>query len=192
MANFYDSVKQKVDNTMIDIKDFGRYHKYTISESDPVGVFKLKKIHNSRYEEFYNNILAPRSSEGKILCSTASFLWIVHEDVREVLGTYKHLEHLRQTDKALVDYWLKEFERPIEELYPYGVNTISSAYGMIIDYYREWFVRQKYERIYSKGTCFDEWFDLAENNKTLLEGQETPFDIEAVADKAKILMQIRN
>ena len=192
MASFYQSIDEKVDNTIIDIKDFGKYHKHVLSETDPMGVFKVKKLNNARYEDFFSQILKPRSKDGKILCSTASLLWIVFEDSREVLNTYKNIKHLRPMDKELVNFWIKEFEKPIEELYEYGINTISSAYGIVIDYYRDWAVKEKYDRIYSKGDKFDEWFKLAENNKSIIQGDDIPFDIKTISEKAKIMIQVRN
>jgi len=92
----------------------------------------------------------------------------------------------------LAQYWIKEFEKPIEELFLYGCNSISSAYGILIDYYRDWLVKEKYDRIYSKTTDFNEWVRLVDNNKTLMEGGDVPFNMADVADKASKIIKIRN
>ena len=61
----------------------------------------------------------------------------------------------------------------------------------MIDYYRDWFTREKFERIYSKSSEFSDWLELAEKNKDLIEGQEIPFDIKKVCEKAQAIINVR-
>lgn len=190
----YKSIEEEVDKQMIYIKDFARYHRYRLSDNDVIGAYKIKKLHNARYEKFHNDILTKYANkEGKIQAKKAGLLWIVYDEAREINSLNKMKDKLRPlVDKKIVDFWLKEFEKPIEELYIYGINTISSAYGIIIDYYRDWILREKYERVYSKGDTFDVWFEHADKNLSLMEGSETPFDMTGITEKSTILTQIRN
>jgi len=57
MTSFYQSINEKVDNTLINIKDFGTYHRYVMSESDPLNVYKLKKLANEKYDQKIGAIL---------------------------------------------------------------------------------------------------------------------------------------
>ena len=192
MASYYHVAKQ-VGETMIDIKDFSKYHRHTFNEQeDTMGVYNVKKLNNKRYDFFHENILVPRSTDGKIRCDEASMLWMVYEDAKEVLSTYDNLKYLRPIDEKLVQYWLNEFKKGITDLHEYGVNVISSGYGIVIDYHRDWFTKEKYERIYSRGKTFDEWLELARKNDLFLQGQEMPFDIHSIREKVEIMLKIRN
>lgn len=194
MASFYQDVGDKAENTPINPKDFAKYHIFRISENDKMYAYKAKTKHNERYRLFEEKILNNHlDKDGKILAKKASFLWMVFDDSREILNFVKFQENLRITDSKIAKFWIKEFtEKPIEELYDYGINVISSAYGIVVDYFREYVMMQKYERIYSKSNDFDEWFELADKNRTLMEGQEIPFDIQKISEKAKTIIAVRN
>ncbi len=194
MTTFHDDLNSKVGNIMIDIKDFPRYHRLKLTENDPMNVHKIKKLHNEKYELFHKTVLVPAAekSEGKILCSKAALMWIVYNEAKEVEMTRKCLHLFPKINMDLSKWWIKEFDRPIEDLYSYGMNVISTGYQMVIDYYKDWMFTQKWERIYSKGSSFWEWYELADNQKGLMEGQESPFDLDPVMTKAKILMSVKN
>ncbi len=191
MTSFYQDVEQKVNTTIINIEDFRKYHTNERNENDPMYLFTVKKLNNDRYEYFHETILKPRSKDGKIMCKHAADLWIVYDDSYEVLNSVKHSEHARKPVKEDVDYWVKEFEKPIEELYEYGNVVISSAYGLLIDYYRYNMIEQKYTRIYSKSDNFDDWLALLDKNRTLIQGEEVPFNIQMVTEKASTLIKTR-
>lgn len=194
MASFYQDVDEKVSNTMIDIKDFARYHVHKPRGNEKMYVYQTMMLNNEKYKDFEELVLKQHADEnGKIICKKAAFLWIVYDDSREVIRYNKHGSKLRVVDPEKAKFWIREFEeKSIDELYEYGTNTISSAYGIVIDFFREWIIEQKYERIYSQSNDYEKWFELAEQNKDLIEGREVPFDIQMVKEKATTLINVRN
>lgn len=190
--SFYQEVSEQVDNVLINPVDFKKYHTNIVKENDRMLVAAVKKLNNERYERFEKEILLPRCDvNGKIKSGLASKLWIVYEDSYEVLNTIKVVDKLRTVDHDVAQFWIKEFERPIEELYTHGVNAMSSIYGLLIEYFRQQVVIEKYERVYSKGETFDEWFELADKNWMLYNGEELPFDISKISEKAKTIIAVR-
>lgn len=193
MSSFYQMLERDVDNQIINIKDFAKYHRYVYIQTDSVLVDKVKHLKNDRYDFFEKNILQSHSDNGKIKTKDAALLWIVYEDSYEVLSAYKNRSNLRFVDPKIAQFWINEFQKPIDELFKYGSNVISSALGIVIDYYREWIVEQKYNRIYSKSEKFDDWIELAKKNQTLLNGEDVPpFDIMDIRTKAQSIIQARH
>lgn len=181
---------QKVlDETMVDIKDFRKYHTHKINEaSDTVAVMKIKNLHNARYDKFFEEILKPRANkDGKIRCELIARLWHVYQDSYEVLKCREFYDHLRLVDRKDVDYWLDIFSAPIEELYQYGSNVLSIGFGILSDYLRQWWLQEKWDRIYSKSDKFDDWLDLTENQVTFMSGQEAPYELKPIAEKFQII-----
>lgn len=193
MSSFYQMLERDVDKQIINIKDFARYHRYVYSQTDSVLVDKVKHLKNDRYDNFEKTILEKYSDNGKIKTEDATLLWMVYEDSHEILNAYKNQDHLRRVDPKIAQFWIDEFQKPINELFAYGSNVISSALGIVIDYYREWFVSQKYDRIYSKSTKFEDWIELAKKNRTLLMGEEVPnFNVQEIREKAQSIISARH
>jgi hypothetical protein len=188
---FRKDLEKAVNETLIDIKDFRRYHTYDVKGNDKMYVHAIKKRCNERYDEFFEKILKPRAnSENKIRCDVAAMLWAVFEDSNEVLGFIKVSKFIPTPEWDIVDHWLKEFQRPVEELRGVGLSAVSSAYGILVEYYKRWTVQQKYERIYSSSDKFADWVVLFEKNQTLVKGEERPFDLREIAEKIKALASV--
>jgi hypothetical protein len=200
MSSFYQLLEKQVDATLIDVRDFAKYHRHVINEQkDSIAVVKIMKMNNERYEFFEKSYLLPNSKDGKISNKEACLLWMVYEDMREVLSYHDALLKgtVRGCDEKIAKFWIGEFERPVNELYDYGPNTISSAYGAIIEYHREWFVKEKYARIYSlvsekEEDAFEKYVELARKSLLLIQGQEFPFDIMSIKEKVHVLTSVRN
>lgn len=195
MSSFYQIVSQQADETEIDIKDFRRYHIHVFEDSkDSILIRHIKKANNDRYEEFEKTHLIPASNNNKILNKNACLMWMVYEDMKEVLGTYELRKKglLKEVDEKLAQFWIEEFKKDIVDLWANGVNAVSSGYGIVIDYYRDWVVREKYTRIYSLGTTFEECIEYAKKNIDLLQGKEMPFNLMDVREKAEVILKVRN
>ena len=191
MSSFYQNVEEKVDETLVDLKDFRRYHIHKLDMNDRRYSYEVKKLTNERYETFEKMMEKFVNQDNKIQTAKLSLLWMLFDESSEILSYHKHLDELRRTDKSQVLKWIKIVEHStVQELFPYGVNVASSVYGMIIDYYREWMITQKYDRIYSKGTTIDEWFEEAQKHLPLMKGEEIPFDIQMVSEKLKTLISV--
>lgn len=184
----HKDIQRAAGNTMINVKDFTKRNRFVISPNDDKNVTSLKQQHNERYDIFLKDILMPRTKDNMIRSDDASFLWIVYTDEFETLNFKKHENKLRPINKELVDYWIDMFKKSHSELYHYGINTISSAYGLLIDYYRQWYTNQKYEKIYSKGKTFDDFLELANENIGLIDLSEEPFDMKSIASKAQMII----
>lgn len=202
MNTYQQSLNKNIDEQEIYINDFGKYHRFRITDTETSETKIIKELNNSRYEEFFQNYLKPFSTNDKITSLDANLLWYIFEDTREIFGYEKNRNYLPKSNKDLVDFWMKEFEKPIEELYMYGTNAIARALSVVVEYYREWFHNQKFERIYSKGNSIQEWFKLAKENKDLMEGIENPYSgsyssgtytlsMEDFANKARVVIGLR-
>lgn len=191
MASFYKEVNDAIDAQPIDVKDFARYHTHKIDKEDRKYSIEVKELINKMYGNFNDSILSRYATNGKIASKKASLLFVLYEDSFEVLNMMKYSGRIRTADPELAKWWIEEIGKKTPfELYSYGKNTISSAYGIIIDYFRDWMITEKYNRIYSKSNDFDEWVRLAEANSSLMSGAEIPFDISAIAEKCKAIISI--
>ena len=89
MSSFYQLLDKQVDETEIDITDFSKYHRHTFNDQqDSLSIRTVKELNNLRYTEFENKYLIPFSKNGKIKNGDATLMWIVYEDMKEVLNTY--------------------------------------------------------------------------------------------------------
>lgn len=189
--SYLESLDQELDKQLIDIKDYGMRHRFLISDKEPSEITLVKKLNNERYEKFYNEYLLPHSTNGKILLMDANLLWWLYEDMREI-PTYKtYIDKMNTPNKEYAEFWLNEFKKPIEELYYYGVSTATAALGLVLDYTRDWYFHQKYNRIYSKGNNFEEWLNIAKNHRRLMEGKERPYNIDEIKEKVRLIITFK-
>src|SRR5262245_672003 len=146
-------LEQQVSEVMIDIRDFGKYHKYELKPNDKIFAHAAKKCANARYEEFFEKALKPNAtSDGKILCGLAECLWEVFVEKELTKKYFENCEKLgKRFDETAARFWIKEFDRPIEELFHYTSAVIGSAYNLVVEYHKDWLIREKHARIYSKG-----------------------------------------
>lgn len=207
-------IDQKVREQLIDIKDFAKYHRYETKQSDPVDMYMVKKLKNDRYDYFHRYVLKPRSKDDKIHNEEASYLWIAFEDAREVITAMRLKNKFRKSDMELINFWIEEFKKPIEDLFYHGINVISSGLGILVDYYREWFAVEKFRKIYSQTLDIDEiinakelsndkltkyilkhideWYKLTMKNEKFVNESEAPFNMKEYDTKAKYIIAARH
>lgn len=192
MSAFYQLLDNQINDTLIDPKDFAKYHVYPLNDRDSVIERRVKEIHNKDYHKFEQEHIIPYCVDGKIKAGDAALRWMVFEDEKEVRMTRLMLTSgfIHPVDEGVARFWLKEFEKDIDELYKYGKNVISSGFSCVVDYFREWFVNEKYERIYKGSSSFEEYLQRALKYKDLLEGKEIPFDLQKIRYKSNILLKI--
>lgn len=195
MSAFYQLLDQQIGSTPIDPKDFAKYHLYPLDDRDSLIERRVKELKNKEYYAFEKEHLLPFCVEGKIKSGEASLRWMVFEDERDVRMTRLMLTDglIQKGDERIGKFWIKEFEeKDINDLCKYGKNVISSGFSHVIDYFREWFVNEKYERIYKGSSTFEEYVQRAAKHKDLLEGKEIPFDLQKIRYKVNILLKMPN
>ena len=187
------SFSQMVDEQLIDITDFSKYHLHKLNENDMRYAYEVKEEVNKMYQTFHETILKKHADkDSKIPTKKGALLWVLYEDSFEVMNMVKHKSLLREVDDSIPKWWIEEItgKSPVQLFSTYGKNTISSAYGIIIDYYRDWVINQKYTRIYSKSKNFDDWIELASQNMSLMNCEEQPFDMKKIEEKCKTIIAV--
>jgi hypothetical protein len=186
--------QEELDKQLVDIKDVAKYYRHRLDPNDRKLAYELKEHFNNLYKTFEEQIL-PRfaNKEGKITTKMVSILWVIYEDSHEVLNFIKNSSKvIRLTDPELAKWWINEFNtKSVVELFGYGKNAVSAGYSIVLDYYRDWMVNEKYNRIYSQSNDFDEWVKLADKNITLMNDEEFPYDLRDLHAKAKTILATR-
>lgn len=192
MTDYRNYLDQQVSEVVVDINDFGKRFLQPIQPNEKVYTLAAKNYANARYEDFFQNVLKPNAdAEGRIVCGKAALLWEIFIEKQLCIKYFECSAHLKNVfDENVVKFWLKEFERPVEELFHYTSAIISTAYYLITEYHKDWLIKQKYEKVYSTSNDYAVLVDKLKMFKEITK-QEIKYDMRMIGEKVKTMIDCK-
>lgn len=178
---------EDIYNLPISIEDAASMLRKNISKNEKPYVAEVMKINNRLIDEWKKCVLVKiADKDGKVRSGRVAGSWLVFEEGK-CIQKYMELRKdglMPEYNMKAVDYWKDFFqELNVSEIKSHGWGVVAKGWSYLSSYIQDYYVLQKWERLYSKD---DDPFYWEKNHfliNGLSKGEEHPFwDEETLKD----------
>ena len=172
----------------IDIKSLADMFKVEIPANDKIYDAKVKELNNEYVDRWRDELLAKCCDKKEnVIVTTGMDLWEVWNQGHEIRGAYGCLEFTPDPTPEQLKWWRDVFDQSIKEIYQIGRPAIAFGYGVLVNAYKNWMIREKYQRVFFDEDCV-EWYERYQHQHKLFNNEEYLFDLKPYAEKLHSVM----
>ncbi len=167
----------------IDIKSLAHMFKVTIGVNERRLDAQVKELNNKYVDDWRDNLLSKCcNKKQQVIVTKGMDLWEVWNQGHEIRGAYKCLAYTPDPSPDQLKWWKDTLDQDIETIYSLGRPAIAFGYGILVSAYKNWMIRQKYERVFFDDNI-TEWYERYQHNFKLFNQEEQLFDLRPYAEK---------
>ena len=167
-------------NEPIAIADAASLLRHQIRKNEKAYEAVLMKMNNNLVDRWYEEVLTKIADKsGRIPCGKVWPSWLVFLEGVYIGEYVKNLDKRPQITEEQIKWWLNFFTKAtIEDLHVTGAPLVGEGWALLTMAIRHYFVREKWDKIYSKSNDPRVWDRLANENIGLSQGRPLPYNID--------------
>jgi len=194
------AAEEQMDLTMMSmpmkISDAASMCRRPISKNEPPYEAEVKKMNNSRVDEWYESVLMKLAdASGRIPAGRAYGCLTYFLEGKEAIAYQKFRKHLITYPKEQVMFWINFFkDATMKDLYEAGTGVVSTGWSIIKGAIRNHFVDEKWKVVYCESDDPLVWDKLANDHPHVMNGRPMPFglsitDLNDISTKVVAFLQ---
>jgi hypothetical protein len=166
-------------NAPISTLDAASMYRRKVTPNMPPYDAMIIKLNNNLVDEWEETVLKKiADKQCRVPCSKVHFSWSVFAEGKELWSRQQFQRYLPQIPDEVAVYWVNVFHtNSVEQLHSFGLGLLAYGWLLLSTAIREYFVKEKWEKVYSKSSDPQKWLALANDNSFLMSGKLYPFTL---------------
>ncbi len=174
----YDEDLSAHMNAPVLVTDCAAMYRRRIKGNTPPYDATVLKLNNALVDEWETQVLQKLADKnGRVPASKVHFTWSVFAEGKELWTRQEHLLYIPEIPDSTANYWVTFFkEKSVEQLHATSMGLVYYGWTLFTTAIRQYFIREKWEKIYSKSKDPLEWIKVANSFGPLMNQTKLPFD----------------